>query len=182
MSERKRIRRPPSSTSPSGSAKLSAESRLINAPRSRFASRTRSSSSRMRSVSSSVPSICTRPTPSTDSSRRLTTFSASASERSSSGCSSAAHTTGRSLSLHDQMPTSRTVLGSFGRARSMRSRTSALAKFMSVSALKSTLMPTLSWFERLSTETMPGSVRSSSSSTRATCSSFSGALAPGFAR
>ncbi len=98
----------------------------------------------------------------------------------SPGCIRAKNITGMSLSFHDQMLIWLTVRGSLGRARSTRSRTSALARFMSVVAWKCTLAMTESWRAEESMSWMPWIVRSSSSSTRATCSSFSGALAPMF--
>ena len=97
----------------------------------------------------------------------------------SPGCSRAKKTIGSWSLRHDHRPTSSTVSGKSGRARSMRSRTSARATSMSWPASKLTWIQTESSLEPLSMRSMPVSVRSCSSSTRVTFSSFSWALAPG---
>ena len=148
MSERSRKRRSPSVTSPRGFAKLSAESLRMTSPVSRRAAFTRSSSSRIRTESSSMPQICARLTPSVASRGRWMRCSMSRS-MSSSGVPSATvtanHMIGMSPSSLDQMRMRSTESGISGRALSMRSRSSALASWRSPELLNWTRRRTLPW-------------------------------------
>ena len=132
MSVRRIVQRPPSSMSPSGMEKLSWESRVMSWPRSSRAASTRSSSRRIRTESSSIPQIDTLLMPWTASMRGRTTSSSRKSVRSESPLWSTPNIAiGSESWSSDHMPTRSTEFGSWGRARSMRSRTSALAVSMS---------------------------------------------------
>ncbi len=118
-----------------------------------------------------------------DSSRRWITVSTSQSvSRRSPGWSSAKNITGkcRRRALHDQMPISRPSSGKLRpRALDAVAHLGLGEVHVGVAPLNATPMRTSRRPSSTQMSSMPGSVRNCSSRTRATCSSFSCALAPG---